>query len=194
MHAGITLAAAVTKSDVAIWLGIYASIVATAAGLWALFTGIIRDRARITVHADDAYAVEGKRRRMIIRGDETLETLGIEPENRRPILVVAVRNRGRRSAHIDHVAQSQPLRAERADLLFHDFMDDVPFELQAESSHELYQGLRGGHEHGRNARRFFVVDGAGRTHPLRERYRQRLERPIRAALRRRRRRRRNVDG
>jgi hypothetical protein len=51
------LADAVTRTDLAIYLGIYASVVSTAAGLWALFAGVLRDRARITVKANEAYLV-----------------------------------------------------------------------------------------------------------------------------------------
>jgi hypothetical protein len=41
-------------------------------------------------------------------------------------------------------------------------------------------GLQGGYTKGQlPLKRWFVVDGAGRVHPLRERYRQRLQRLVR---------------
>jgi hypothetical protein len=43
------LNAAITTTDVAIYLGIYAAVVSTSVGLWTLFAGVVRDRARISV-------------------------------------------------------------------------------------------------------------------------------------------------
>jgi len=60
--------------------------------------------------------------------------------------------------------------------MFADLMGQVPFELPAETSKTLVIGAQGGYEHGNIApRRFYAEDGAGRVHPLRARWRIRLE-------------------
>jgi ribosomal protein S12 len=55
----------------------------------------------------------------------------------------------------------------------------VPFDLAAGHSQTVVHGRQGGHSHGDiPLRRFYVVEGAGRTHPWTERWRQRAERVI----------------
>ena len=49
------LSDAITTTDLAIYLGIYASVISTAAGFWVLFSGVVRDRARIQVKAAEAF-------------------------------------------------------------------------------------------------------------------------------------------
>jgi hypothetical protein len=52
----------------------------------------------------------------------------------------------------------------------------TPMMLDEAQSHTLTHGQDGGHVTGELATtRWFVVDGGGRVHPLRERYRQRVE-------------------
>jgi hypothetical protein len=176
-----------TKSDVGVYLGIYASIIATLTGLWALFHNIFRDRARVTVKVFQAYRVKVKDdpQWLIIRGEDTLRTMGITSAMRRPVLDVEIRNRGRRDIHIDDVAQARL----GGSFKFGDLRNQVPFDLLAESRKTLILGAEGGYEHGDiRLKRFFAVDGAGRIHPLRERWRQRLARPVGAVVARRRRR------
>ena len=56
----------------------------------------------------------------------------------------------------------------------------MPFLITAERSFTLVMGQHGGHAHGEGPlRRFYIVDGTGRIHPLRERYRQRVRRILR---------------
>jgi hypothetical protein len=163
------LSAALTTTDLAIYLAIYASVVSTAAGLWALFAGVFRDRARVTVKADEAYLVQTMRGQMIIKGEDTLKTMGVT--QRRPILELYLRNRGRRPVRIDGVHQVSG----SGGIVFADLTGQVPVDLPAETSKPLVLGSEGGYEHGSiRPRRFYAVDGAGRVHPLRERYRQRL--------------------
>jgi hypothetical protein len=95
---------------------------------------------------------------------------------RRPILTVKVRNRGRREATIDSV--NQVIAGGKINA-FGDLLPQVPFLIPAERGSTLVMGKDGGYAHGDiRLKRFFVVDGAGRIHPLRERYRQRVRRVI----------------
>jgi hypothetical protein len=64
--------------------------------------------------------------------------------------------------------------------VFGDLLPHVPFLIPAERTFTLALGKDGGYAHGEiPLERLFVVDGAGRIHPLRERYRQRLGRLLR---------------
>lgn len=165
----------VSKSDAAFWLGIYASVVASATGLWSLFRELWLERARFDVVASDAWLV--KSGKMIIKGDDTLKTMGITPTMRTPILEVVVRNRGRRDAEIRTIGQARP---DGGSFVFGDLLPQIPFEIPGERTKVLVMGDRGGYEHGSvSPKRFYVVDGANRIHPLRERYRQWLTRPFR---------------
>jgi hypothetical protein len=167
----VPTAANVTTTDVAIYLGIYASIVSTAAGLWALFSGVFRDRARITINASESYLVKTVKGPMLVRGEDTLETVGATTEQATEVLSLVVRNRGRRACRIEAVAQM----GRTGSTLFADLAGQVPFDLPPESSKTLVIGADGGYNHGDNEQRwFYVVDGAGRKHPLRERYGERI--------------------
>jgi hypothetical protein len=168
----------VSKTDLALWLGIYAGAVASATGLWTLFRELWLDRARINVEAREGWlVVTSDGGKLIIRGEETLETMGIKPNQRLPILEIAVRNRGRRDAQILHVSQR---RKGGGAYVYADAVFQVPFDIPAERTHLLALGKDGGYVHGDvPPRHFFVVDGANRIHPLRERYRHRLRRLIR---------------
>jgi hypothetical protein len=48
----------VSKSDLALWLGIYASAVASATGLWSLFRELWLERARLSVIPRQAWIVQ----------------------------------------------------------------------------------------------------------------------------------------
>jgi hypothetical protein len=163
------LSDAVTRTDLAIYLGIYASVVSTAAGLWALFAGVFRDRARITVRANEAYLVSTPYGQMIVRGEDTLATMGVAKTQRTELLELVVRNRGRRPARIENVSKVRGLGVGR--LVFGELARAVPFDLPAETSHTLTIGTAGDYSRGEHGRYgFYVVDGAGRVHPLRHRY------------------------
>lgn len=151
-------------------LAIYAALIATADLTWTLFQGL-RDRARITVRVAEAQAI----------------TPGTN--ERQPMLMVSVSNRGRRPTFITHVARvSNVWRG------VSEFSSDImlqlqnPVRLEEGQGQTFAHGHMGGYQHGDlPVARWFVTDGAGRMHPLRERYRQRVERvvlwPVRKLLR-----------
>jgi hypothetical protein len=168
----------VSKTDVAFWLGLYASAVASATGLWALFRELWLERARIDVTPEDFWLVrvKGEARPMLVKGERTLGTMEIPKSATRDVLVVTVRNRGRRDATISRVTQMLP---DGRVSVFGDFQSQVPFLIPAERSATILHGQDGGHTRGEiPLKRFYVIDGAGRIHPLAERYRQRLRRAI----------------
>jgi hypothetical protein len=167
-------ATAITTTDLAIYLGIYASVVSTAAGLWALFHGLFRDRARISVQVDETFLVDTDRGHLVIKTEDTLQTMGVKPDQRQEVLRIVVRNRGRRDAKIEGVGQAT-LRGAN---YFAALTNQVPFDLPAESSAQLLIRTQGNihYAHGDiRTRRFYVEDGAGRKHPLRARWRLRFE-------------------
>lgn len=172
-----TLRASVSKIDLAFWLGLYASVIASATGLWSLFRELWLERARLDVVPDEAWLVKttgsGK---MIVKGDDTLQTMEVPVGARSPILEVVIRNRGRRDAEIRSISQRRPGGV----FVFGDLLPQIPLEIPGERTKVLVMGDRGGYAHGSIAlARFFVVDGANRIHPLSERYRQRLDRLLR---------------
>jgi len=166
----------VSKTDLAFWLGLYASAVASITGLWALFRELWIERARIDVAPEDAWLVrvKGQERPLIVKGEDTMRTMQVPDSARRPILTVKVRNRGRREATIDSV--NQVIAGGKINV-FGDLLPQVPFLIPAERGSTLVMGKDGGYAHGDiRLKRFYVVDGAGRIHPLRERDRQRVRR------------------
>lgn len=152
-------------------LAIYAAIVATADVLWSVFQGLFRDRARVVVRVAEAEAI----------------TPG--SNQRQPMLMVGVSNRGRRPVYITHVGRvADVLRGAHelsADIQQHQLQQ--PKKLEESQGHTFGHGHMGGYQHGdMPIKRWYVTDGAGRMHPLRERYRQRAERitlwPVRRFL------------
>jgi hypothetical protein len=143
-------------------LAVYASIIATLDGAWTLYYGVIRDRPRVVVRA--------------YRG-EAVPTGG---GARQPVFMLKVSNRGRRAVTIDHVAYvSKTIRGTQ--VVSVDLMQQLanPRRLDESESTTLVHGQHGGYTPGDlPTRRWFVQDGAQRIHPLRERYRQRVERII----------------
>lgn len=139
-------------------LAVYASTIATLNGGWTLYHGIVRDRPRIVVRAS--------------RG----EAVPVGAGRRDPLFMVSVSNRGRRPVNIEGVARlSKLIRGTSAYPV--DFMEQVASKprLEESQSKTFVHGQRGGYKHGDLATsRWYVTDGAGRVHPLRERYRQRL--------------------
>jgi hypothetical protein len=152
-------------------LAIYASVVGTLNGAWALYNGVVRDRPRIVVRA--------------VRG-EAVPTGG---GARQPLLMVTVSNRGRRAVSIDGIARLERIVAGTS-IVTVDLMQqtaDKP-RLAESQSRTFVHGQLGGYTHGDLAEsRWYITDGAGRIHPLRERFRQRLYSivfwPIRRAIR-----------
>jgi hypothetical protein len=152
-------------------LAVYAAVIATLHGAWSLFHGVVRDRARVVVKVSEAQ---------------------IHPTGTR-ILDVTVSNRGRRPVYIVKVAPVVSA-ARGGHLILVDFMSQLtpPPRLAEGESTSFHHGLHGGHTPGDlRMNRWFVRDGAGRIHPLHERYRQRIERFVFWPIRRRDRRKRD---
>jgi hypothetical protein len=150
-------------------LAIYASIIATLEGSWSLYHGLIRDRPRIIVKPYRAESIPAG-------------VLGA----RQDIFMVKVSNRGRRPVTIDHVGYvAKAIRGTHA--LSMDLLRQLtePKRLEESESLTLIHGEAGGYSHGDlPTKRWFAQDGAQRIHPLRERYRQRVEQCVYWPLRR----------
>lgn len=161
-------------------LALYAAILGTLNGAWALYVSVIRDRPRIVVRAARAEAVPTG-----------------ASGHRYPIFWVTVANRGRRAVSIDSIARTATA-VRGTSIVTVDLMEQTQTKprLEESQSRTFVHGQRGGYQHGDlPTSRWYVTDGAGRVHPLRERYRQRLESlifwPVRRLLNPRNRRRRN---
>jgi hypothetical protein len=169
----------VSKTDFAFWLSVYATAVASLTALWSLFRELWQERPRLDVEASEAWIVRVRNepRVMVVKGEKTLTTMGVPASARRPVLELTIRNRGRRDAKIQQVLQAKNRNVSD---VFGDFMSYLPFLVPAETTVNLVHGKDGGYAHGEvKLKRFYVVDGANRVHPLHERYRQRLARPFR---------------
>jgi hypothetical protein len=169
----------VSKTEFAFWLSLYATAVASVTALWSLFRELWQERPRLDVEASEAWLVpvKGEPRPMVVRGEKTLDTMGVPAGARRPVLELTIRNRGRRDAKVQLVMQA---KSRNVSNVFGDFMLYLPFSVPAETTVNLVHGKDGSYAHGDiKLKRFYVVDGANRVHPLRERYRQRLARPFR---------------
>jgi hypothetical protein len=145
-------------------LAVYGATIGTVGGLWTLYAGVVLDRARIRVRVTEAHS---------IKPGSKVKT---------PLLVVSVSNRGRRGASIQSVSRVVSMRRAPGS-----------HEISADIAQQLAQAVRLGEGEGRTflhgelggytlgaipLRRWFVLDGADRMHPLRERWRQRVERAI----------------
>jgi hypothetical protein len=141
-------------------LAIYASIIGTLDGTWALYNGVFRDRPRVVVQA---YRAEGV-------------PLVVGPRQpRQPVFMVKVANRGRRPVTITHAAYvGKVIRGTH--MYSVDLLQALqqPRRLDESESMTLMHGQMGGRTD-LPTKRWFVTDGGLRIHPLRERYRQRVE-------------------
>jgi hypothetical protein len=166
----------VSRTDWAFFLGIYAGSVSTLGTLWVLWSGVFLDRSRIVVIPREAAAIPGKGRIGTLLIDRRESGIKRHIEAGHPytqVLRVDVKNRGRRSAQIIQVAQVTPPHRS----VFADFQPQLPIDLLPGHGDFLVNGAEGNYEWGTvPLKRFYALDGAGQIHPLRERYRQRLER------------------
>jgi hypothetical protein len=89
-----------------------------------------------------------------------------------------VSNRGRRGATIETVSRVVDMKRKASHELSSDItMGQVPKRLGEGEGHSFVHGARGGYVlGGMPVKRWYVVDGGGCIHPLRERWRQRAER------------------
>ncbi len=152
-------------------LATFGAITGLIGTLWALFWSVVYDRARVTVSAGESWLRAGH-------------------GNRTPVLLVKVRNRGRRGTHIEAVSWVVSAWKHRHGTSA-DIIQQVapPVRLEEGQSHSFVHGAQGGYTHGDiPLKRWYVVDGGARVFPLRERYRQRAEAvlfwPTRAYFRR----------
>jgi hypothetical protein len=137
-------------------LAVYASVVGTLNGAWVLYHGVVRDRPRITVRSYRSEAIP----------------VGGGPHQ--PMFSVWVSNRGRRPVNIEGVAYLGKV-VRGTQMYSMDIMGQLaqPIRLDESQAHTFVHGQFGGYQPGDlPTKRWFVTDGAGRVHPLRERYRQ----------------------
>ncbi len=166
--------AAISATDSAFWLGLYASVVSSAVALITLYAHTFQ-RVRVVVR-DDYFAPIASSQPgagYMIHGEDMLEAMGVVKEQAVPILVVGISNRGRQPVQITTVSKAYAVNRD----LLRDLISQLPVTLEAGHMKSLVAGKDGGYAHGdfKSMRRFFVVDGAGRIYPYRERWRQRVE-------------------
>lgn len=139
-------------------LAVYASVIATLDGGWTIFNGAIRDRARVVVTAYQG------------------EAIAPDGGPRQPLFMVRVSNRGRRPVNVEAVSRLENV-VRGTHIASADFGRQLAGRprLDESQAQTFVHGELGGYQHGDlPTSRWYVVDGAGRIHPLRERYRQRL--------------------
>jgi hypothetical protein len=153
-------------------LAIYAAIVATADVLWTLFQGLFRDRPRIVVRVAEAEAITpgtNQRQPMLMCASVTV---GGGPSTSRTS--VGWRTSGAESM--------------RCQATSHNSSRTPSGSRKAKAIRSGTDRWVGGYRHGDlPLKRWYVTDGGERVHPLRERYRQRIENvilwPVRRFLR-----------
>jgi hypothetical protein len=145
--------------DIAVYGAVVATISAAWSIAWTIYSGVLRDRARVKLAVYDAEAWDPG-------FDHALDAISF-----------AVYNRGRRTIHVsDLVRVSSVLRGTR----------ELSFELQRQvkanptieegRGRSFHLGGDGNYTHGDlSLKRWHVVDESGRVYPLRERSRQRAE-------------------
>jgi hypothetical protein len=148
-------------------LAVYAAIVSTLSLAWtiawSIFTGVLRDRARIKLKVYNS------------------EVLDHNLQHIEDAISFSVRNRGRRPFHISDLAYASSLlrgtRAMSMVLQRQINADRTPIEEGQGRTYSLGGDGRHTFTHGDlPLTRWHVVDQAGRVYPLRERYRSRIER------------------
>jgi hypothetical protein len=146
-------------------IAVYAATVGTIDGIWSIYGGAVLDRARISVTASEGQLV----------------TPGVAIPNV-PVMLVRVSNRGRRATSIQSVSRVVSFRRHHGIMeMSADIAQELstPAKLAEAEGRTFVHGARGGCAPGQMpANRWFVTDGAGRTYPLRERWRQRVERIV----------------
>jgi hypothetical protein len=137
-------------------LALYAALVGTANGGWTLYHSVVRDRPRVAmgvVEGEDLYGGPGR------------------------ALMIRVSTRGRRDLSVDQVTRvADPVRGTR--VWMRELAETVghgPDRLADGEGHTYLLGPAHYQPGMLPTSRWFVVDGAGRIYPLRERYRQRVE-------------------
>jgi hypothetical protein len=168
---------AALSTSVTFWLGIYATIVSTLVALLTLYGEIFQ---RIDVGADEGYRVDlggPSGRRTVWATEQGADKLGAPNVIRRPGLRVRVRNRGRRPVQIMQILQARWFALDR--FMFDEFTtpEILPRVIEPGRTEYFLLGVKQEYRlyNVRRVSRFYAVDGAGRVHPLRERWLQALE-------------------
>jgi hypothetical protein len=150
----------------AFWLSVYSTVVATAVALLTLYAEVF---LRVKVATRPGFYGSDGGPAFYERADEFPKT-GQQPA---PVFAVVVSNRGRQQVSVSRVYQAQSFQPHRA-LAWASlpYIDLAPLG-QNTSRQFIVEGERAPEK--TKPRRFFVVDGVGIIHPLRERWRQRIE-------------------
>jgi hypothetical protein len=159
--------APLTTRDIAV----YAAVVSTGDVLFSVYRNGFLDRPRITVRATES---------------EGVPLIG--PDIRDEVLVVTVSNRGRRPVNVKSVMRVKSMFTGVSDMSVEILQQlSANPRIEESDSKTFFHGQQIGstYRHGDlPTSRWYVTDGADRTHPLRERYRQRIEAIIFWPLRR----------
>jgi hypothetical protein len=161
---------AYSAEQVALWLGLYATVVSTATGLLALYGEVFQ---RVRVGSTEDFVIPASRGRTLKVARDYADEIGVPEHARRPVLSIRVINRGRQPVQVRSVMQARWFRLQRS--VFDEPMDAGPAVVEPGRFHDFTIGMHHDYAHGHSLRRIYVVDGADRVHPLRERWLQRVE-------------------
>lgn len=189
-----TVSLAITGTDAALYLGVYSTVISTFVALLSLYGQLFQ---RIAVGASEDFLVSLEGGRILVMGRDAVEEQGDIPiAATRPVLTIRVRNRGRQPVQVRTISKAYWFSVGRQ--IFDEPLAVLPFVVEPGQYQDVQVGVTHDFAHGELGRisRFYVVDGADRTYPLRERWLQKAEDVVyrRATIRfRRRRRRRAAD-
>ena len=153
-------------ASVALWLGIYSTVVSTAVALLTLYAEVF---LRVKVVVGSGFYGSDKGPAFHERSDDFPAT-GQKIE---PVFGVHVRNRGRQAVYVATIHQARATEPHRA-LLWVAHPYAGPGYVEPNTTIRFIVGGEWTPENTK-PRRFFVVDGVGIVHPLRERWRMRIE-------------------
>jgi hypothetical protein len=156
----------VVIASVALWLGVYSTVVSTAVALLTLYAEVflrVKIVPRSGFYGSDAGPAFYERR-------DDFPATGQTPK---PVFGVHVSNRGRQAVYVASVHQARATEPHRA-LAWVAHPYSGPDYVAPNSSLRFIVGGDLTPENTR-PRRFFIVDGVGIVHPLRERWRMRVE-------------------
>jgi hypothetical protein len=152
--------------SVALWLGVYSTVVSTAVALLTLYAEVF---LRISVVTRSGFYGSHQGPAFHERSDEFPAT----GQTLQPVFGVHVRNRGRQSVFVASVHQAGAFARHRTlDWVAHPYSG--PDYVNPNTTVRFIVGGEGTPQNTK-PKRFFVVDGVGAVHPLRERWRMRVE-------------------
>jgi hypothetical protein len=162
-----TLDPMIVVGSVALWLGVYSTVVSTAVALLTLYAEVF---LRVSVVTRSGFYGSHQGPAFHERGDEFPAT----GQTLQPVFGVHVRNRSRQSVYVASVHQARAFAPHRM-LEWVAYPHNGPDYVSPNTTVMFIVGGAWTPENTR-PRRFFVVDGVGIVHPLRERWRMRAER------------------